>query len=404
MAKQIVCDFLVIGAGIVGITTAIELKKQCSGSVLVIEKEDAPGQHASGRNSGVIHSGIYYKPGLLKARFCVKGNRLMKEYCLANNIPVNINGKVIVAKSKEEIPVLEELYNRGTNNKIEVSWLDQKSLKSYEPFAKTVDKALYIPGTAIVNPKTVIASLTNDAIKQGIKFIFKCKWENKIDENKVQTSHGIISYKYLVNCAGLHADKIAHAFNVGSNYTIIPFAGKYHQLNPASNIRISGNIYPAPDLRYPFLGVHFTRQPEGKVTIGPNAMPLFGREQYKNFNSITIQDAISTLKYLLKLSIKEPGSFLSITLKEIQKQTKSGFFHEAAKLIENLKPEDIIKCDKIGIRAQLVDKRSGKFIDDFVIEQTPNSTHILNAISPAFTCAFPFSRHVVQEIPSLHNT
>lgn len=396
MTTQKICDFLVIGAGIVGITIAIELKKQCDGSVLIIEKEDDPGKHASGRNSGVIHSGIYYKPASLKAKFCVEGNRLMKEYCLSNNIPVNTSGKVIVAKSEEELPVLEELYNRGTNNKIEVSWLDQKSLKSYEPFAKTVDKALYIPATAVVNPKTVINALTNDAIKQGIEFIFNCKWEKNIGENKVQTSQGIISYKHMVNCAGLYADKIAHAFNVGNNYTIIPFAGKYHQLNPTSNIKINGNIYPAPDLRYPFLGVHFTKSPEGKITIGPNAMPLFGREQYKNFNSITLQDAVSTLKYLLRLSIKEQASFLALTLTEIQKQTKSGFFHEAGKLIENLTPHDIIKCDKIGIRAQLVDKRSGKFIDDFLIEHTPNSTHILNAVSPAFTCAFPFSRHVVQ--------
>ena len=307
----------------------------------------------------------------------------MKEYCFANNIPVNTRGKVIVAKSKEELPVLEELYNRGTNNKIEVSWLDQKSLESCEPFAKTVDKALYIPGTAVVNPKTVITSLTNDAIKQGIEFIFRCKWQNQIDENNAQTSLGIIKYKHLVNCAGLYADKIAHAFNVGTNYTIIPFAGKYHQLNPTSNIKISGNIYPAPDLRYPFLGIHFTRSPEGKVTIGPNAMPLFGREQYKNHNSITLEDSISTLKYLLRLSIKEPGSFLALTLTELQKATKSGFFHEASKLIENLKPHDIINCDKIGIRAQLVDKTSGKFIDDFVIEHTTNSTPLSGHSSPS---------------------
>jgi len=390
------CDFLVVGAGVVGVTISRELRRRYGGRVLVIEKEPSAALHASGRNSGVLHAGVYYQAGSLKARLCVSGNQRMRAYCRERGLPINECGKVIVARTVEDLPALDELHRRAQGNGIEASIIDAQTLRELEPYAKTTERALYVKDTAVVAPQAVMGALLEDAQKEGVGFEFNCAWEHTETVGLARTARGVIAYGHLVNCAGLFADRVAHAFGVGGNYQILPFLGKFSQLSPQSKIQVRGNIYPVPDLRNPFLGIHFTRRPNGEVIIGPSALPLLGREQYSGLKGANASDAFSMGKYLLRLFIKNRDHFRSLALKEISKMTKNGFYHEAAGLVRGLEPEDLVVGKSAGIRAQLVNIHTAELLNDFVIEPGERSTHVLNANSPAFTSALPFAEHVVQ--------
>jgi L-2-hydroxyglutarate oxidase LhgO len=363
---------------------------------LVIEKEPLPGLHASGRNSGVLHAGVYYKAGTLKARLCVEGNRRMREYCLAKRIPLNENGKVIVARSPEELQSLRELYIRSQSNGVCAELVDTVALKDFEPCAKTVEQALYVKNTAVVNPQRVMEALVADAVDEGIEFRFDCAWRAREGQDVASTSQGCIAYGHLVNCAGLFADKIAHQFDVGRQYRILPFRGQFYRLRPESKVQVRGNIYPVPDLRNPFLGVHFTRRPEGEVTVGPSALPLLGREQYRGLDGANASDGLAMIKYLLRLFCRNRDHFRSIAWKELAKISRSGFYREAEGLAVGFEPGDLLPGKEPGIRAQLVDTRTAELLSDFVIEAGPRSTHVLNAVSPAFTSSAPFAEYVVE--------
>jgi L-2-hydroxyglutarate oxidase len=354
--------------------------------------------HASGRNSGVLHAGVYYQAGSLKARLCVLGNRRMRAYCKEKNLPINDCGKVIVTRSRRELAALEELERRAHANGIDAEMIDVTVLRELEPSAKTQEKALYVKDTAVVLPHAVMAALFEDAQKERVAFEFNCAWERSEKPGVVRTSRGLITYGHLVNCAGLFADRIAHAFGVGRNYRILPFLGRFYQLRPQSRITVHGNIYPVPDLRNPFLGVHFTRRPNGEVTVGPSALPLLGREQYAGLKGANAADTWTMGKYMFRLFTKNRDHFSSLALKEMSKMTRSGFYREAAGLVEGLEREDLIAGKSAGIRAQLVNTQTVELSNDFVIEPGPCSTHILNAVSPAFTSALPFAEHVVQTL------
>jgi L-2-hydroxyglutarate oxidase LhgO len=304
------------------VSIARELRRRHRASVMVIEKEPSPGRHASGRNSGVLHAGVYYKAGTLKARLCVDGNRRMREYCFAKSIPLNENGKVIVARSHEELGVLRELHMRSRSNGVCVELVDTLALKDIEPCAKTVEQALYVKDTAVVNPQRVMEALVADAVEEGIE----------------------------------------------------------------------------PDLRNPFLGVHFTRRPEGEVTVGPSALPLLGREQYRGLVGANASDGLAMFKYLLRLFCRNRDHFRSIAWRELTKISRSGFYREAEGLAVGFEPDDLLPGKEPGIRAQLVDTRKAELLSDFVIEPGPRSTHILNAVSPAFTSSVPFAEYVVDMI------
>jgi (S)-2-hydroxyglutarate dehydrogenase len=392
------CDFLVIGAGVIGVSIARELRRRHQARVLVIEKEPLPGQHASGRNSGVLHAGVYYKAGMLKARLCVEGNRRMREYCLVRHIPLNDNGKVIVARSEDELPVLRELYARSQGNGVRTELIDHHTLKDIEPCARTVGQALYVKDTAVVNPQQVMEALVHDARREGIIMQLGCAWQRRQGKDVAHTSRGTISYGHLVNCAGLFADHIAWAYGAGLEYRILPFRGQFYRLRPESKVKVRGNIYPVPDLRNPFLGVHFTRRPEGEVTVGPSALPLLGREQYRNLKGITLQDGTAMLTYLLKLFSRNRDHFRSIAWREIAKLSTSGFFREAQGLAVGFEAADLQPGKEPGIRAQLIQTKTAELLTDFVIESGMKSTHVLNAVSPAFTSALPFAEHVVAGI------
>lgn len=389
------CDFLVIGAGVIGVSIARELRRRHHARVVVIEKESLPGQHASGRNSGVLHAGVYYKAGTLKARLCVEGNRRMREYCLAKQIPLNDNGKVIVARSEDELPALRELYARSQGNGVRAELIDHQTLKEIEPCAKTVGQALYVKDTAVVNPEQVMEALVDDARREGVIMQLECAWQRRQGTDIAHTSRGTITYGHLVNCAGLFADHIAWACETGLQYRILPFRGQFYRLRPESKVTVRGNIYPVPDLRNPFLGVHFTRRPEGEVTVGPSALPLLGREQYRSLKGITIQDGAAMVAYLLKLFTRNRDHFRSIAWREIAKLSKSGFFREARGLAAGFEAADLQRGKEPGIRAQLVQTNTGELLTDFVIESGMKSTHVLNAVSPAFTSSLPFAEHVV---------
>lgn len=391
-------DFVVVGAGVIGVSIARELRRQHRARVMVIEKELSPGRHASGRNSGVLHTGVYYKAGTLKARLCVAGNRRMREYCLAKSIPLNENGKVIVARTSGELQSLRELYKRSQANGVSAELVDALALKDIEPCAKTLEQALYVKDTAVVNPQRVMEALVADAVEEGIEFRFDCAWQAREGQDVANTSQGPIGYGHLVNCAGLYADKIAHQFDVGRQYRILPFRGQFYRLRPESKVRVRGNIYPVPDLRNPFLGVHFTRRPEGEVTVGPSALPLLGREQYRGMAGANVSDGLAMIKYLLRLFGRNRDHFRSIAWRELAKTSRTGFYREAEGLAVGFEPGDLLPGKEPGIRAQLVDTEKAELLSDFVIEPGPRSTHVLNAVSPAFTSSAPFAEYVVDMI------
>ena len=391
-------DFLIIGAGIVGIAIARALRKHHNASVLVIDKELTQAKHASGRNSGVIHAGVYYGAGSLKARLCVEGNRLLREFCHEKSIQINESGKVIVARDENDLSGMEELYKRSIVNGVNINWLNEQELASVEPSAVTHSKALLVKDTAVVDPVEVTTAIYQEAKNEGINFLFDCSWQGKQNIRETQTSQGKISYGHMINCAGTYADKIAHQYDVGYEYHILPFRGNYYILNPKTSLDIHGNIYPVPDFRNPFLGVHFTRRPDGNVIVGPTALPLIGREQYANFETVNTEDMLRMGRFLMSLLKSNKDHFRSVALTEMMKATKIGFFREAKLLVNKLSISDLESGRNPGIRAQLIDTNSMTLINDFVVLSGHRSTHILNAVSPAFTCSLSFSKYVVSNL------
>lgn len=389
-------DFLICGGGITGLTIARELLKEGYENIVIIEKEGDIGRHASGRNSGVLHSGIYYTPDSLKAKSCLNGNLLMRQYCREKNLPLLETGKVIVTKNEDEIKILEELYNRAVKNGAKVELIDERQLSEIEPNAKTCEKALYSYYTAVVDPKVVLKSLYDDLISsKRIEFLFNTEFKGIKGSKTVLTNTGAISFDIFINAAGAYSDKIAHAFGVGLNYRLIPFKGIYKKLRSEKSFMVRGSIYPVPDIRNPFLGIHFTRNINGDVYLGPTAIPSFGRENYGVLSGIAIE-AINIMigEIILFLSNTK---FRGVALSEPKKYFLKHFFEDAKKLVKKLEYEDVIYSDKVGIRPQLVDWKERELVSDLVIIRDGGSIHILNATSPAFTSSMDFAGFIVKK-------
>jgi L-2-hydroxyglutarate oxidase len=389
-------DVVVIGGGIVGLSLAREIAARGAGDVLVLEKEDSLGRHASGRNSGVLHAGIYYAPDSRKARTCLAGNLLMRAYCREKGIPVLDCGKVVVAREESELPVLDELARRATANGARIEMLDEKALAAVEPSARTVGRALWSRMTAVVDPKEVLGSLRSDLeaggrvrIRTGVEVVAAA------GPSAIRTTGGEIGYGRLVNAAGAHCDRVARLFGVGEHYRLIPFKGIYRKLRKDARLVVNGNIYPVPDPRNPFLGVHFTRSVHGDVYLGPTAIPAFGRENYGilagidgDAPRIALEDAI--------LFFRNPG-FRSVALSEPRKYIPAFLHRDAARLVHGFDPSEVESADKVGIRPQLVDWRTKQLLMDFIVERAGNTLHVLNPISPAFTSSMELARQVVAE-------
>ncbi|MDF2953364.1 MAG: L-2-hydroxyglutarate oxidase LhgO [Thermodesulfobacterium sp.] len=394
--KEIKTDFLIIGAGIIGLCLAKNLTEIYSDKkICIIEKEKTVGCHASGRNSGVLHAGFYYYPNSLKAKFTKQGNEELTNYCLIRGLKINKCGKVVVAKSEEELESLFELKKRGERNKVEIYLITEKELKEIEPNAKTYKYALWSPNTSTVNPSEILLSLLKELKEKEVKVFFNTPYKRKIEENVVEAGNYIFQGEKIINAAGLYADKIAKDFGFSKNYVLIPFKGVYLEYE-GSKLNIKRNIYPVPNLKNPFLGVHFTIKVDGTIKIGPTATPCFWRENYKGLSGFNISELLEILKFDIKLFMKNEN-FRKIAFDEVKKYLKSYMLKEASKLVKDFDLDGFIHWGTPGIRAQLIDIRNLQLVHDFVVEGDERSIHILNAISPAFTASLPFTRFVVQE-------
>lgn len=390
-------DFLVIGGGVIGVSIARELKKRhATAGVCLIEKENAPGLHASGRNSGVIHAGFYYSADSLKAKFTREGNLALTSYCEERRIPLNRCGKLVVAKNESELSQLDELLRRGAANKVPLESISAEDARKIEPRVKTFERAIFSPSTSSTDPAIVIDAMRADALREGIRIQTGAAYLRR-KGNTVITPSETYDAGHVVNAAGLYADRIAMDFGFSQDYRILPFKGLYlYSEEPAGALRT--NIYPVPDLRNPFLGVHFTVKENGRIKIGPTAIPAFWREQYRGFDNFKFGEFVEILFREAGLVFSSNFDFHKLAIEELQKYSRRRLVELASVLADGVELRDYVKWGEPGIRAQLLDIRKRKLEMDFVIEGDSRSTHILNAVSPGWTCAIPFARHVVDQI------
>jgi len=389
-------DYIILGAGIVGlsIARAIRIHKPDS-SILIIEKEFDAAQHSSGRNSGVLHAGFYYTADSLKARFTVRGNQALKEYCQQKGIPVNACGKLVVAQDQNELAALHKLHDRGRRNGSNVALISEAQALRIEPNVQTFKEALFSPDTDTVNPLEVCLNLKNDLLKAGVEFTFSCRYLKKTPDG-ILTTEGELRATRVINCAGLYADKIARDFGFSKHYTIIPFKGLYLKYTK-NTTDVSINIYPVPNLNNPFLGVHFTKTVDGHIKIGPTAIPAFWRENYSNdLKNFDFSEFMRILSEEARLFLINSFHFRDLAFEEMHKYSKTYFIGLAQKMVKSIDPDGFTDYTEPGIRALLLNLKTRKLVQDFVIEGDKRSIHILNAVSPAFTCAFPFAEFVYQ--------
>jgi|TARA_B110000003_G_scaffold256930_1_gene274823 L-2-hydroxyglutarate oxidase LhgO len=391
-------DFLIIGGGIIGLSIARQLQHMHNPcSITIIEKEQNLGEHASGRNSGVLHSGVYYPADSLKARFTKDGNKKWQNYCEEKNLFLDKCGKLIIATSENELEGLDIIEQRALENAVEIERLDSKQASEIEPRAKTFQSALFVPSTATINPKEINESMASDFQANGGEILLDCSYIKKVKDNTVFTSNGNISAGYIINCAGLYADRIAHDFSMGLDYSMLPFKGLYLYSSDASAApRV--HIYPVPDLNNPFLGVHLTRTIDGSVKVGPTAMPALWRESYSGFSNFSIFDVLEISSREAIMFLLNKNNFPKLAYEELRKQSKRFLIKDASRLISCIDEMKFTSWGRPGIRAQLVSKITNELVMDFLIEKDDKSLHILNAVSPAWTCALSFSEYVVDQI------
>jgi L-2-hydroxyglutarate oxidase LhgO len=388
-------DLVVIGGGILGLATALELSRRFPRySTLVVEKEKGLAGHQTGHNSGVIHSGIYYKPGSLKARNCVAGARALREFCDEHGINYQLCGKVVVASDPSEVPALEELHRRGAANGVPgLEMIGPERLKELEPHARGV-KALYSPETGIIDYVQVTEAYARAYREKGGEVLTGVRVtgiERSGGRINLITTRGDISATYLINCAGLYADAIAGMMGVGKDLMIIPFRGEYYNLTPEARYLVMGLIYPVPDPDFPFLGVHFTRDIRGGVEAGPNAVLAFAREGYRMVD-FDLSEFVETLGF--------PGFWFMAArywrtgIQEFHRSlSKKAFVRALQKLLPDIK-EQHLQERGAGVRAQAVE-RNGLLVDDFRISETKNAIHVRNAPSPGATASLAIGRDIV---------
>lgn len=390
-------DFLIIGGGIIGISIALELAyRYPDNKIVVLEKETGTGQHASGRNSGVLHAGFYYTADSHKARLTRAGNRELTEYCLERNLTINRCGKLVVTRNEAELDGLNELFYRGKTNQVDVKIISAIEAREIEPRVNTIKQALYSPTTATVNPHEITRSLTQDAEDLGVVFLTESVFLDH-DNSVVKTNKGEITAGYIINTAGLYADRIAQRFGFASDFTILPFKGLYlHAEENTQSLRC--NIYPVPEMEIPFLGVHLTVAPDGRIKIGPTAIPALWRENYSGLKNFSLDEFREIVITEIRLLFSSQFNFGKLAWQELGKMNKSKLVKLALGMVNDLDPRQFCKWGKPGIRAQLVNKKTRRLEMDFYFEGDDRSFHVLNAVSPAFTCALPFGRMVVDEI------
>lgn len=392
-------DFLIVGGGIIGVCIARELRQRFPRqSVTVIEKETDCGLHASGRNSGVIHAGFYYTADSLKARFTRQGNLALRAYCAERKIPVRECGKLVVAQGPHDLPQIDELLRRGAANGVPLEAISEMEAKAIEPRVRTHERAIFSPSTASADPRQVITAMRSDAEAEGITFLTGCQYLRRTNGG-IATTRGEISCGHFVNAAGLYADKVARDFGFSERYRILPFKGLYlYSGEPAGSFRT--NIYPVPDLRNPFLGVHFTVRADGHIKIGPTAIPALWRENYGGWANFQLREMLEVFFREAGLMVSSGFDFQKLAMEEVRKFSRRHMVELAGRLATDIKETDYRHWGEPGIRAQLFDITTRKLVMDFVIEGDRDSTHVLNAVSPGWTCSLPFSSHVADRVAS----
>ena len=387
-------DVAVIGGGIVGLATAREILRRAPGSrVLILEKESGIARHQTGHNSGVIHTGVYYRPGSLKARLCVEGRADMIQFCRENAIPHAITGKVIVAVEESERPRLEELHARGRANGVEgLELLSGSALREREPHATGV-AALWVPGAGIVDYVAVAAAIARDAVAMGAEILLSHEVRGIRPEGdgvRIEWTGGSVSAKRLVACAGLQCDRVAGRSSPVGDLRIIPFRGDYYRLRPEARSLVRAMIYPVPDPRYPFLGVHFTPRVDGEVWAGPNAVLSLAREGYGRFD-VSFRDVRDCLSWPGLWRIM--GRHWRAGVSELWRDwVKAIYARDLARYVPEIRAADLLDGPS-GIRAQAV-ARDGSFIEDFAIKSSGPEFHVMNAPSPAATSSLAIAREI----------
>ncbi len=391
-------DFAIIGGGIVGLSTAMALgERYPHAKILVLEKESQWAFHQTGNNSGVIHSGIYYKPGSFKAKFSRDGSRSMVEFCQKHDIDHEVCGKVIVATNEQELPRLENLYTRGLENGIPVKRISPEAVKEIEPHVSCVG-GVQVLSTGIVNYKQVCLKYAELIGNQGGDLrlstqVFKIVRSGK--NQVLETNNGSFETRFVINCAGLHSDRIARLGKANPQAKIVPFRGEYYELTPEKRYLVKTLIYPVPNPDFPFLGVHFTRMIDNSVHAGPNAVLSLKREGYKK-TDFDFRDFAEVITYpgFWKLAAKHADEGIQEIIRSF---SKAAFVRSLQKLIPEVQAEDVIPTHA-GVRAQAL-MNNGSLVDDFLIIAGDNSIHVCNAPSPAATSSLEIGKAIVGQIP-----
>ncbi|MFC6671969.1 L-2-hydroxyglutarate oxidase [Marinobacterium aestuariivivens] len=388
-------DFIIIGGGIVGMSTAMQLLQAFpERKVLVIEKENRLAEHQTGHNSGVIHAGVYYTPGSLKAKFCLEGNRATRAFCDHHGIPYDACGKLLVATSELEMTRMQALWERTEANGLEREWLSAGELKEREPNITGLG-GIFVPSSGIVDYRAVTEAMGREFRALGGEIRFGCRVsaiQELSSEVRVKTGQETFATRHLISCSGLMADRIVRMLGIDPGFRICPFRGEYYRLKPEHNQIVNHLIYPIPDPSMPFLGVHLTRMIDGSVTVGPNAVLAWKREGYRK-TDISLRDSLETLGYpgilkVLKQNLK-PG------LAELKNSLfKAGYLEQVRKYCPSIEKADLLPYPA-GVRAQAVSK-DGRLVDDFLFVNSARTINVCNAPSPAATSALPIGRHILE--------
>ena len=394
--------FGIIGGGLVGLATALKLRRQNpSAEITLWEKESKPGTHQSTHNSGVLHAGLYYKPGSLKAQLAVSGIREMVDFCRHHKIPHEICGKLVVATNASELPRLRTLHERGIANGLrDLEWIDGPRIREFEPHAAGI-AAVRVPEEGIVDYHAVVIKLQELLSSSGVTIHTGTRITGARRESKrwrLETSTGDFSCGFLVNCAGLHSDRVAQLAGESRAARIVPFRGEYYQLRPNRESLVRNLIYPVPDQNFPFLGVHFTRLIQGGIEAGPNAVLALAREGYRktDFNGRDVFDYI-TYAGLWRFAAKHLGMCWSEVIRSVSRRR---FCASLQRLVPDVREEDLV-TGGAGVRAQAMEP-SGELIQDFHFVERPDSLHVINAPSPAATASLAIGEMVATKASTLY--
>ena len=392
-------DVVILGAGITGLCIAYMLSERTSYSIAILEKESDIGLHTSGRNSGVLHAGIYYKPNTLKAELCIEGKKLLESWIIDNGGQINRCGKIVVPQTEDDLSTLDKIIEYSKANSVKFQLISSNEAKNICSLINIpMKKALYVPETAVFTPKEVLRIILEKLKERNVHFLPNTFFQEiNPNESLIKLKESLIKYGYLFNCAGAHSLSIAKYFFTDLDYQIIPFRGNYLDISKSLSKEIKTNIYPVPVDKQNFLGVHFTppSNESETATIGPTANLALGRENYFRFDNVEPIITTQSILSIANMALQNSNSMRNYIRSQMLPSTLDDLYKKAKKLIPVLKKSDVKYSSKCGIRPQLYSKSKNCLEDDFIIKNTENTTHILNAISPAFTSSFAFAKYTI---------